>query len=139
MKNFAIALILCLSAANGFSQCKTERVSAHKEMHMASSVFLGTVTAAQPVPETWDFLDGVNYTVRVDSKIHGKARPNTEVTVFSENSPRFFAMYVGQQYVLYLQPQFGRNEVDNCGNSHPTNGSESASTKQPKLVANKGY
>jgi hypothetical protein len=100
---------------------------------------VGTVTAAQPVPETWDFLDGVNYTIRVDSKIHGKARPNTEVTVFSENSPRFFAMYVGQQYVLYLQPQFGRNEVDNCGNSHPTNGSESASTKQPKLVANKGY
>ncbi len=38
MKNFAIALILCLSAANGFSQCKTDRVSAHKEMHMASSV-----------------------------------------------------------------------------------------------------
>ena len=106
---------------------------------MASAVVVGTVTAAQPVAETWDFLDGVNYTIRVDSKIHGKARPNTEVTVFSENSPRFFAMYVGQQYVLYLQPQFGRNEVDNCGNSHPTNGSESASTKQPKLIANKGY
>ena len=82
--------------------------------------FVGTVTAAQPVPEAWDFLDGVNYTVRVDSKIHGKARPNTEVTVFSENSPRFFAMYVGQQYVLYLQPQYGRNQVDNCGNSHAT-------------------
>jgi hypothetical protein len=139
VKKLAIALILCLSAANGFSQCRTDRVSAHKEMHMASAVVVGTVTAAQPVAETWDFLDGVNYTIRVDSKIHGKARPNTEVTVFSENSPRFFAMYVGQQYVLYLQPQFGRNEVDNCGNSHPTNGSESASTKQPKLIANKGY
>ena len=139
MKNFAIALILCLSAANGFSQCKTERVSAHKEMHMASSVFVGTVTEAQPVPETWDFLDGVNYTVRVDSKIHGKARPNTEVTVFSENSPRFFAMYVGQQYVLYLQPQYGRNQVDNCGNSHMMNGSESASSKQPKLTASRGF
>ena len=109
MKKLAIALILCLSAANGFSQCKTDRVSARKEMHMASAVVVGTVTAAQPVPEAWDFLDGVNYTVRVDSKIHGKARPNTEVTVFSENSPRFFPMYVGQQYVLYLQPQYGRN------------------------------
>jgi hypothetical protein len=118
VKKLAIALILCLSAANGFSQCRTNRVSARKEMHMASAVFVGTVTAAQPVPEAWDFLDGVNYTVRVDSKIHGKARPNTEVTVFSENSPRFFPMYVGQQYVLYLQPQYGRNQVDNCGNSH---------------------
>jgi hypothetical protein len=139
VKNFAIALILCLSAANGFSQCKTERVSAHKEMHMASSVFLGTVTAAQPVPETWDFLDGVNYTVRVDSKIHGKAHANTEVTVFSENSPRFFAMYVGQQYVLYLQPQYGRFQVDNCGNSHATTSDDSASTKQPKLKSARGF
>ena len=139
MKNFAIALILCLSAANGFSQCKTERVSTHKEMHMASSVFVGTVTAAEPVPETWDFLDGVNYTVRVDSKIRGKAQPNTEVTVFSENSPRFFAMYVGQQYLLYLQPQYGRFQVDNCGNSHATTPDNSASTKQLKQTSAKGF
>ena len=139
MKNFAIALILCLSAANGFSQCKTERVSAHKEMHLASAVFVGTVTAAEPIPETWDFLDGVNYTVRVDSKIHGKAQPNTEVTVFSENSPRFFAMYVGQQYVLYLQPQYGRFQVDNCGNSHATASDNSASAKQPNQKSAKGF
>ena len=139
MKKLAIALFLCLNAAAGFAQCKTDRVSAHKEMHMASAVVVGTVTAAQPVPESWDFLDGVNYIVRVDSKIRGKVRPNTEVTVFSENSPRFFPMYVGQQYVLYLQPQYGRNEVDNCGNSHQTSGSESASTKQPKLTATRGY
>jgi hypothetical protein len=139
VKKLAIALFLCLNAATGFSQCKTDRVSAHKEMHMASAVVVGTVTAAQPVAESWDFLDGVNYTVRVDSKIRGKVHPNTEVTVFSENSPRFFPMYVGQQYVLYLEPQYGRNEVDNCGNSHQTSGSESASTKQPKLTATRGY
>jgi hypothetical protein len=137
VKKLAIALMLCLSAATGFSQCTTNRVSARKEMHMASAVFVGTVTAAQPVPEAWDFLDGVNYTVRVDSKIHGKAHRNTEVTVFSENSNRFFAMYVGQQYVLYLQPQWGRNQVDICGNSHETD--DTASAKQPNLVANKGY
>ena len=137
MNKLTIALLLCLSAANGFSQCQTERVSAHKEKHMASAVVVGTVTAAQPVPEAWDFLDGVNYTVRIDSKIHGKAQANTEVTVFSENSPRFFPMYVGQQYVLYLQPQYGRNQVDNCGNSHPMN--ESTATQQTKQVANKGF
>jgi hypothetical protein len=139
VKKLAIALFLCLSAANAFSQCKTDRISARKEMHMASAVVVGTVTGAQPVPEAWDFLDGVNYTVRVDAKIRGKVHPNAEVTVFSENSPRFFAMYVGQQYVLYLQPQYGRNQVDNCGNSHQTNGSESALTKQPKLTASRGF
>jgi hypothetical protein len=138
VKKLAIGMILCLSAAQGFSQCKTDRINEHKEMHMASAVVVGTVTAAQPVPESWDFLDGVNYTVRIDSKIRGKAKPNTEVTVFSENSPRFFAMYVGQQYVLYLQPQYGRNEVDNCGNSHATT-NDSASVKQPKQVAARGF
>jgi hypothetical protein len=140
VKNFAIALILCLSAANGFSQCKTTRVNAHEEMRMASSVIVGTVTAAEPVPEAWDFLDGVNYTVRVDSKIRGKVRPNTEVTVFSENSPRFFAMYVGQQYVLYLQPEYGRNQVDNCGNSHAIDQpATTAVLKLPKQVAARGF
>jgi hypothetical protein len=140
VKNFAIALILCLSAANGFSQCKTTRVSAHKEMQVASSVIVGTVTAAEPVPEAWDFLDGVNYTVRVDSKIRGKVRANTEVTVFSENSPRFFAMYVGQQYVLYLQPQYGRIQVDNCGNSHAIDQpATTANLKLPKQVAARGF
>jgi hypothetical protein len=144
VKNFAIALVLCLSAVNGFSQCQTTRVSAHKEMQMASSVIVGTVIAAQPVPEAWDFLDGVNYTVRVDSKIRGKVRPNTEVTVFSENSPRFFAMYVGQQYVLYLQPQYGRNQVDNCGNSHSLDETPATATttslKLPKqITASRGF
>ena len=138
MKKLAIAFILCLSVTHAFSQCKTERVSERKEMHIASAVVVGTVTAASPVPESWDFLDGVNYTVRIDSKIRGKAKTNTEVTVFSENSPRFFAMYVGQQYVLYLQPQYGRNQVDNCGNSHATT-DDSASTKQPRTVASRGF
>ena len=138
MKKLAIATIICLSSVYGFSQCKTERVSAHKEMQTAAAVVLGTVTAAQPVPEAWDFLDGVNYTIHVDSKIRGKVR-TSEVTVFSENSPRFFPMYVGQQYVLYLQPQWGRNQVDNCGNSHQMTSTDSASSKQPKLTTARGF
>jgi hypothetical protein len=141
VKKFITVSILCLSAASALAQCKTDRVSEREEMHKASAVVLGTVTAAQPVPEAWDFLDGVNYTIHVDAKIHGKARPNSEVTVFSENSPRFFAMYVGQQYVLYLQPQYGRNQVDNCGNSHATedNSTSTASTKLPKTTATRGF
>lgn len=137
MKKLAIALVLVVSAASGLAQCRTDRVSLSKEKSMSSSVILGTVIAAQPVPEAWDFLDGVNYTVRIDSKLHGKGKINEEVTVFSENSPRFFAMYVGQQYVLYLQPQYGRYEVDNCGNSHATD--EILSAKQPKLTAARGF
>jgi hypothetical protein len=48
-------------------------------------------------------------------------------------------MYVGQQYVLYLQPQYGRLQVDNCGNSHATTSDDSASSKQPKLKSARGF
>src|ERR1700748_320625 len=109
-------------------------------MHMASAVIVGTVTAANPVPEAWDFLDGVNYTVRIDSKMHGRGDVSEEVTVFSENSPKFFPMYVGQKYVLYLEPQYGRYQVDNCGNSHATEEIETAKqSKQSKPVAARGF
>jgi hypothetical protein len=139
MKNFAIALILSLTTAGAFAQsCSTERVSAHKEAHQSTAVVLATVTAATPVPEAWDFLDGVNYTVHIDAKLHGKARANTEMTIFSENSPRFFPMYVGAQYVLYLQPQYGRYQVDNCGNSHATEEIR-AEKPSPKQVAARGF
>ena len=137
MKNFAIAMVLSFSAASGFSQCPAKRVSAHKEANMSSAVIVATVTEATPVPEAWDFLDGINYTVHIDSKLRGKTRANTEMTLFSENSTRLFPMYVGQQYVLYLQPQYGRYQVDNCGNSHATDEVETA--KQAKLVATKGF
>jgi hypothetical protein len=137
MKTFAIALALSLGATTGFAQCSAKRVSSHKEAHLSSAVVLGTVTAATPVPEAWDFLDGINYTVHVDSKLRGKAHADTDLTVFSENTPNFFKMYVGQQYVLYLQPKYGRYQVDSCGNSHETNEVEAA--KQPKLVASRGF
>ena len=128
MKNFAIVLVLTLSAATGFSQCKASRVTAHKEARSASAVILGTVTAAQPVAETWDFFDGVNYTVRVDSVIHGKTA-REQYTVFSENGPAVYGMTVGKHYILYLTPHYDRYQINNCGNSHPTEDME-ASTRQ---------
>jgi hypothetical protein len=118
VKQFAIALVLVLSAATGFSQC-ANRVTARAEIHASSAVIVGTVMAAIPVAESWDFLDGIDYTVRVDSVLHGKA-DRSEYTVFSENVPVTFDMEVGKHYVLYLQPQYDRYQVNACGNSHPT-------------------
>jgi hypothetical protein len=118
VKQFAIALVMILSAATGYSQC-ANRVTAHAEMRASSAVIVGTVTAAIPVSETWDFLDGINYTVHVDSVLHGKAN-RAEYTVFSENVPNAFDMSIGSHYVLYLQPKYDRYHVDGCGNSHPT-------------------
>jgi hypothetical protein len=138
VKKLAIALVLSLSTVSGFSQCSSQHLSAHKEQHASSAVVVATVTAAAPVAEAWDFLDGVNYTVHIDAKLHGKAHANTEMTIFSENSPRAYGMYVGQQYVLYLQPQWGRYQVDNCGNSHPVDQLEMAKIAK-KQVGNKGF
>jgi hypothetical protein len=118
VKQFAIALVLVLSTATGFSQC-ANRVTARAEIRASSAVIVGTVMAAIPVAESWDFLDGIDYTVRVDSVLHGKTS-RSEYTVFSENVPVAFDMTVGKHYVLYLQPQYDRYRVDACGNSHPT-------------------
>jgi hypothetical protein len=120
VKNVAIALVLILSAASGYSQCTAKPVDARKEMRTSSAVIVGTVTDAKPVAESWDFFDGVSYTVHVDSTIHGKAPHGSEIELFSENSPNFFPMSVGKHYVLYVQAQFDRYEVNNCGNSHQT-------------------
>ncbi len=134
MKNIAIVLVLILGAATGFSQCNAHRVTARNEMHSSSVVIVGTVTAIVPVAESWDFLNGVNYIVRVDSVLHGKTHRN-EYTVFSEDVPNAFNMTVGSHYVLYVQPHYDRYEVDNCGNSHPTEEQE-ASVRQ---ISAKGY
>ena len=89
-------------------------------MHTASAVIVGTVIDVKPVAESWDFFDGVSYTIHVDSTIHGNAPHNGDFKIFSENGPSFFPMSVGKHYVLYVQPQFDRYEVNNCGNSHQT-------------------
>lgn len=120
MKNAAIALVLILSAASGYSQCTTKPVKASKEMRTSTAVIVGTVTGVKQVSESWDFFDGVSYKIHVESTIHGKAPHGGDFTIFSENSPHFFPMSVGKHYVLYVQPQYDRYEVNNCGNSHET-------------------
>lgn len=129
MKSIAIALALFLSASVGFSQCLMKSISANKEMHASSFVIIGTVTSAHAVPEAWDFLDGMDYTVHVDRVLHG--HPDRAMyTIFSENIPNSFKMTPGMHYVLYVHPKYDRYEVSNCGNSHPTSEME-ASTGKP--------
>jgi hypothetical protein len=131
VKKIATVLVLLLSVATGFAQCNAKRVTARTEMHSASVVIVGTVTAAEPVGETWDFLDGVSYTVHVDSIIHGKTN-RSEYEIFSENIPAAFDMAVGKHYVLYIQPQYDRYEINSCGNSHAT---EEVEASMGKLLA----
>ena len=41
MKNVAIALVLILSAASGYSQCTAKPVNARKEMRTSTAVIVG--------------------------------------------------------------------------------------------------
>lgn len=128
MKGLAITLVLFLSAAAGYSQCTAVSLPAGEELHASSFVIVGAVTGVEAVPETWDFLDGTSYTVRVDRVLHG--HPHRAVyNIFSENVPNAFKMSPGMHYVLYVHPQYDRYEVTNCGNSHPTGEIEAATGK----------
>ncbi|HEX3942137.1 MAG TPA: hypothetical protein VHX11_11695 [Acidobacteriaceae bacterium] len=128
MKTLAAFAVLVLCSGAAFGQCNSVRVSAHDEMRASSAVIVGTVTAAVPVTESWDFLDGVSYNVHVDSVLHGHIN-RSDYRVFSENTPTAFGMMVGKHYVLYLQPKYDRYQVEECGNSHATEEPE-ISTKQ---------
>jgi len=132
MKALATIFVLVLGSAAGVAQCKSSRVTARNEIHASTAVIVGTVTAAVPVQESWDFLDGVSYTVRVDSTVHGHA-DRAEYRVFSENTPSAFPMTVGQHYVLYLQPRYDRYEINNCGNSHQTEEMEATAKQLAKV------
>lgn len=132
--SIATVLVLTWSAVSGFAQCNSNRIPARKEMHDSSAVILGTVVSSEAVPETWDFLDGTSYTVRVDAVIHGRT-DRSEYKIFSENTPAAFGMMVGKHYVLYMQPQYDRYQVSSCGNSHQTEELEASAAKQ----LTKGY
>lgn len=128
MKAIATILVLVLGSAAGVAQCTSRRVSARDEIHNSSAVIMGTVTAAVPLAESWDFLDGVSYTVRVDTVLHGHV-DRAEYHVFSENTPAAFPMTVGKHYVLYLRPQYDRYEINSCGNSHQTEEMEASANQ----------
>ncbi len=132
MKHFAFAFALVLSTAApvAFGQCQGAQLSVSDEVHSAGSTLVGTVEAAQSVPEAATHLDGVNYMLRVDRVLHGKMIRQSEVEIFSENSAEKFPMQVGKQYLLFLHKEEAGFVVNNCGNSGLLEASAVGSTKQ---------
>jgi hypothetical protein len=86
-----------------------------QEYKSSPVVVIGTVESSQPVPQTWDSLDGTNYTVHIDQKVKGKQKG--EITIFSEHSEDGFKLEVGKQYLLFLNFNNRHWVVNKCGNS----------------------
>jgi hypothetical protein len=112
----SISIILVLGmSSQGYAACVQESYSIEDEFARSTIVALGTVTSSEAAPESLPHYDGINYKVSLTSIYQGKAEASVEL--FSENSTGRFPMEIGQEYVLFIYESFGRNFVDNCGNS----------------------
>ena len=117
MKTIITVVLLVLAATAAFAQCQGDRLTVKEELHDSAAAIVGTVQSAQFIPESSDHVDGVQYVVRIDRLIHGKAANQTAVTIFSENTTGKFPMQIGKQYLLFVHDANGAATVDNCGNS----------------------
>lgn len=117
MKSFVVTLAVAAASATCLAQCQSNRITISQELHDAGTTMVGTVEAAQPVPDSSFHLDGIDYVVHVDRVIKGRMITTDVVHIFSENSPTKFPMQTGKQYLLFVHRNYNDYEVDNCGNS----------------------
>ena len=105
-----------LLAAASFAEC-AQPMPVHQEYKQSEAVLIGTVESSRPVPQTWDSLDGTNFTVHIDQKVKGKQ--SGEIVIFDEHSEDGFNLQVGQQYLFFLSNNYQHWVVNKCGNSGP--------------------
>ena len=112
---------------HGFLCGLRQHTAVDQERKISQVVILGTVESSRQVPQAWDSLDGVEYTVHIDQKVKGKQ--TGEITVFSEHSEDGYPMESGKRYLLFLNNNYQHWIVNKCGNSGPVD-EESAVIKQ---------
>jgi hypothetical protein len=117
MKHLLVSLAIAAASASCLAQCQSNRISLNQELHDAGTTMVGTVQAAEPLPDSSFHLDGIDYVVHVDRVIKGRMVDSDVVHIFSENSPTKFPMQAGKQYLLFVHRNYNTYEVDNCGNS----------------------
>jgi hypothetical protein len=116
-----------MSAAACFAACATT-TPVDLERKQSQAIVVGTVESRRQVPQAWDSLDGIEYTVHIDQKVKGKK--SDEINVFSERGEDAFTMEDGKRYLLFLNNNdFKHWVVNKCGNSGPVD-EENAVIKQ---------
>jgi hypothetical protein len=113
--------------------CVNGHPSVTSEYLHSQTVVVASVVAEKSIPEAPDgyFLEGTEYTVRVEKKFRGPALATLEL--FNENTSGRFDMTVGTKYLLFVYQDHGRLRIDNCGNSGELSKSASAFRQVEKL------
>ena len=115
-----------LSATASFAACAST-TPVDQERKLTQVVVIGTVESSRQIPQAWDSLDGVEYSVHIDQKIKGKQ--TGDIAVFSEHSEDGYPLESGKRYLLFLNNNYQHWVVNKCGNSGPID-EESAVIKQ---------
>lgn len=95
--------------------CLNGHPSIKEEYANSQSVFIGKAIAEKAIPESGNYYDGHDYTVQIQEVFKGN--PDSTVVIFSENSSGRFPMAVGSSYIIFVDYELGRYQIDNCGNS----------------------
>lgn len=115
MKIILIAISFMLVSSIATAVCLNGHPSVAEEYANSQSVFIGKVIAEKAIPESGNYYDGHDYTVHGQEVFKGN--PTSTVVIFSENSSGRFPMAVGSSYIIFVDYELGRYQIDNCGNS----------------------
>jgi hypothetical protein len=118
LKRFVTGLVCFLSTTAAFAAC-SNTTPVMQEVKDSEAVVIGTVESARMVPQTWDTLDGTEYTVRVDQKVKGKQ--SGEIKILAERTEDTVPLVSGTQYLFFLTFNNQHWMVNKCGNSGPMN------------------
>jgi len=102
-------------ASAAFAVCLNGHPSLEQEYQSSTTVFVGRVVSEEFTPESKNYLDGTTYSVHVEEVLRGS--PAKIVRLFSENTSGRFPMQVGGEYLVFVDEELDRLQVDNCGNS----------------------
>jgi hypothetical protein len=112
--------------------CGRGHPSPRQEFAASKLVFTGTVVDSTLVPDSGSWMDGTMYRVRAVEAFRGK--PDSVLTVFSENSSGRFPMTVGTEYLIFAYSNGGRLLIDDCGSSGPVTQARNALTAVRRLA-----
>jgi hypothetical protein len=126
VKRIITGLLCVLSAASSYAACPAT-TPVPQEIKDSDAVVIGTVQSARMVPQTWDTLDGTEYTVQIDQKVKGKA--SGEIKILSERAEDSVPLVAGTRYLLFLTNNNQHWMINKCGNTSATD-EESPAVRQ---------
>jgi hypothetical protein len=122
-------LILALSASQAGARCHNPRPRLIcAEYFQSKAVVIAKLAGVTTVKDDFGDVTGSYYSLTVEQLLRGKVARMFRVYIGNDGGRNTFDWKTGENYVLFLlqQTSNGSWEVDDCGNSGPANGKQSA-------------